>query len=255
MRMSNYFAIAAILVAPMLLATLISGIFVGGQPTHLLLGLMTAIATVGAQTMVILFMIVTGRVLKAAMKSRPLGPEYLTELNDYFANKSAYPIAVFGAFSITAVAVLGYGQNLGLPAWVHPLLAIPAVLFNLYGLQKGYEALSANQALIDRTANELDRIDREAPETVDHSAAEPEWRYGERTRAWLFAVAAWTPLAYYTFIVWRGDFEKVPPAFLIATGVISGLAVLNALRTPPDALDQPQAGPDESENSSRANAT
>ncbi|MEX1023591.1 MAG: hypothetical protein WD226_00820 [Planctomycetota bacterium] len=233
--MSNYFAIAAAIVAPLLVATLASGMLGLAPALHLMLGLVTAIATVGAQTMVILFMIVTGRVLKAAMKSRPLGPEYLAELNQYFAQRSAYPIAVLAAFSIVAVAVLGYGRNLGLPWWVHPLLGIPAVLFNLWALQKGYQALRENQGLIDRTATELDRIDREAPESVDMSASGPEWRYGARTRLWVFACAAWGPLAYWTFVVWRGRFERVPLTFVIGTLVVSALGAYAAWRTAPDA--------------------
>ena len=101
MRMVHYFGLGITLAIPALLATAAFGIF-GDRVLHLKVGLVSAILTVGVHTLLILFMIVTGRVLKAAMASRVLPAEFLGELNDFFAKKSAYPLAVFSAVAIAA---------------------------------------------------------------------------------------------------------------------------------------------------------
>jgi hypothetical protein len=74
--MTHYFLGMALLAAPALIATAITGMAMPGGDTHLLVGLFAAIVTVAAHTLMILFMIVTGRVMKAAMESRPLPREF-----------------------------------------------------------------------------------------------------------------------------------------------------------------------------------
>ncbi|HZO08638.1 MAG TPA: hypothetical protein VFC77_04620, partial [Myxococcota bacterium] len=107
--MAHYYAGMALLTAPCLLLTLLTGIFRDDSQRHLLLGFTTAILCVATNTLLILFMIVSGRVLKAASRSRDLGREFLAELNEFFARRSAYPVAILSAFVATAAAVLGYG--------------------------------------------------------------------------------------------------------------------------------------------------
>ena len=40
------------------------------------------------------------RVLRAAMQARRLEPTFLAELNDFFARRRAYPLAIFAAFAV-----------------------------------------------------------------------------------------------------------------------------------------------------------
>ena len=181
MRMVHYFSALALVVAPALLATMITGIWLQGGTTHLAVGLVGALLAVGAQTLLILFMIVTGRVLRAAMESRPLPQEFLGELNAFFSQKRAYPLAGIAALVVTAAAVLGYGNRaFGAHPSIHMLVGLFAVMFNLWALQEGYVALRANQVLIDRTEAELDRIDREAPETIRPEEPELDPRSASR---------------------------------------------------------------------------
>ena len=104
MRMTHYFAVATGLLVPALLATVVSGLLRGSAQLHLTIGLFSSILAVGTHTILILFMIVTGRVLREAIRSRDLGPEFLAELNAFFARKSAYPLAILAAFSVVAAA-------------------------------------------------------------------------------------------------------------------------------------------------------
>lgn len=232
MRMVHYYAVLAFLVGPALLITAGTGIwFQPGSDTHLSVGLFAALFALAAQTLVILFMIITGRVLRAAMETRPLDPAFLTELNAFFAHKRAYPVAVLSALAVTAAAVLGYGQRaFGAPAAVHVLLGLGAILFNLWALQSGYRTLLENQELLDRTARELDRIDRESPESV--TAAEDELDPEGASRRWvLAALCAWLPYLYWVFIEWRGDFSAVHPLFPLLTAAFCSYALLCAWLT------------------------
>lgn len=226
MRMTHYFLALALLVAPALLATVGTGIWHDGGDLHLSVGLVAASLTVATHTLLILFMIVTGKVMKAAMESRPLPPVFLEELNDFFARKTAYPVAVFAAVAVTAVAVLGYGQHaFGLPGAVHMLLGIGAVLFNLWALQIEVQALRENQLLLDKTAIELDRIDRDTD--TPYPDVEPQVVWHTPTQGWLIvAASAWAPYLYWVMVEWGGDFSRVGAAFPILTGAVSAGALV-----------------------------
>jgi hypothetical protein len=238
MRMVHYYAVLAILLVPSLLATLLTGVFRDGSDRHLLLGLFTAILCVATNTLLILFMIVTGRVLKAAMQSRPLSSAFLVELNTFFASQKAYPLALLAAAAATATAVLGYGRFIGVPAAVHMLLGLVSVLLNLWALQAGFLALRGNQRLLDAAAAELDRVDAERPEAVDPRVGEPAWVVGRRGRWLVFAASAWLPWLYWAFVVWRGDVRRVSHAFLWLSALASAFALWKALRPGADAPPQ-----------------
>src|SRR6185436_9741898 len=87
MRMVHYFSAAALLLLGGLVWTVLSGLTHDGSDAHFTAGLVTSILAIAAHTLLILFMIVTGRVLKEAMRTRPMGPEFLDELNRFFARK------------------------------------------------------------------------------------------------------------------------------------------------------------------------
>jgi len=230
MRMTHYFLGLALLAAPALLATAVTGIAMEGGEVHLLVGLFTAIVTVAAHTLLILFMIVTGRVMKAAMESRPLPPQFLTELNAFFRQKKAYPVSGLAAVSIVAVGVLGYAHRaFGLPSETHMLLGLAAVVFNLWALTLELSVLRENQGLLDRTARALDAIDREREIQGALDAELDEELPPLSPSRWLIvAGSAWLPYLYWGLIAWKGEFGRVHPLFPVATAVVSAGALLGA---------------------------
>ena len=230
--MVHYYLALAFVLAPCLLATLLSGAFQDGSERHLLVSFFTAVLCVATQTILILFMIVSGRVLKAAMKSRRLEPRFLAELNDFFARRRAYPLAILAAFAATAAAVLGYGRYIGVPPAVHMLVGLAAVLLNVFALGAGARTLKEHQGLMDRAAAELDRLDRiGAP--VDVAATEIPWAYPARTRWIVFGLSAWAPYLYWALIEWRGAFARVPWPVPLVTALVSAFGLYQAARSTP----------------------
>ncbi len=227
MRMVHYYLALAIVLAPCLLATLATGAFHDGSDRHLVLGLFTALLCVATDTLLILFMIVSGRILKVAVQARALGPEFLGELNLFFARKKAYPAALLSAFLATAAAVLGYGRFIGVPGAVHVLVGLAAALANLLALPVGVSTLRSNQRLLDRAARELDRQDLSGSVVVG-GAGEPQWAFRRSTRWLVFAVSAWGPYLYWSLVVWRGEFSRVAPLFPILTLAVSALGLFLA---------------------------
>jgi hypothetical protein len=234
MRMVHYYVALGLVLAPCLLLTLASGAFHDGSQRHLVLGLFTAVACVAANTLLILFMIVTGRVLKAAMQSRPLSGAFLVELNQFFARRRAYPLAIGAAFAATLAAVLGHGRYIGVSAALHMLAGLMAVLLNAQALVSGVRTLRANQALLDRVAAELDRMDS-AGVPVQEGAGSPRWSCGPATRWLALGFSAWAPYLYWSLVVWRGAFDQVSPLLPLACGLVSAFALAQAWRTRPRA--------------------
>lgn len=208
MRMRHYFTALALVVVPALLWTLWSGL--NGSPDHLKIGLCAAVLATLTHTLLILFMILTGRILREAMKARPLGDQYLAELNEFFANKRAYPLAIIAVAVVAAAAVLGYGNRaFGLSPAVHMLAGLTAVFVNMIVIPMEYRALRENQSLIDRVASRLDQLDRELTARGELPGPEP---YDPATivKAGLaVGFGGWMPYLYWVFVEWRGDFGQV----------------------------------------------
>ena len=235
MRMWHYFLTGAALLVVALGVTITAGLTFDGSARHLWSGLFTVALGVGVHTLVILFMLVTGRVLREAIKARKLPQQFLGELNQFFARKSAYPLAGLGAASLVAAGVLGYSsRGFGIsPAW-HWLAGIGAALLNLYALQQEYLALRANQRLVDRAAFELDALDREAEARGDPLPPEPPSEPWISLRNGLtLAIGAWLPYLYRTVVVRHGEFDHVslhPWLELSLVGVALTLYVLSRRR-------------------------
>jgi len=225
MRMWHYFLAGALLLAPALLATAVLGLAFDGSKKHLWAGLFTATLGVGVHTLVILFMLVTGRVLKEAIRVRRLSDSFLAELNAFFGRKRAYPLAGLGASSIVAAGVLGYSsRGFGIsPVW-HWIVGIGTVLLNLWALQEELRALKENQRLVDRAAAELDEFDRaQAAAGVPPEPEPPPAPILSLKNGLTLLIAPWLPYLYWSLVVWRGDFTRMsvhPWLELSALGVL-----------------------------------
>lgn len=231
MRMFHYYVIVSAVVVPALLVTAWLGISGDVEP-HFKLALVTAIATVGAHSLLILFMILTGRILREAIRSGRLPQNFLDDLNVFFARKQAYPGALLGAVAIVAAGVLAFAQtSLGLPRATHMLAGLGALVLNLWVFPLELRALRQNQVLVDRAARELDRVDRELAERGELPVDEPPPPGSIRRGALIVAISAWMPYLYWGLVVWRGDFSKVsvhPFAEVSAVAFLLWLAIRKA---------------------------
>jgi len=231
--MVHYYLGTAILLVPALLATLASGALHSGSETHMYLGLFTSMGCVAQNTLLILFMIVTGRVLRQAVALRDLPERFLAQLNDFFAERVAYPAALFAATFAVAAAVLGHGALIGVPVWVHMLVGLSACLINLWTIGLGIKSLRRNQALIDEAALILDHLDAERGDNEEElPAAQAQWAYGPKVRWLIFAMCAWLPYGYWGAIVWHGEFARISAVFLTGTALVSLLAIAFSCVTP-----------------------
>jgi hypothetical protein len=208
MRMVYYYTALAVATIPALFATAILGAM--GSAHHLPLGLFSALLAVATHSLVILFMVVTGRVLREAQRNCQLGSEFLEEANRFFREHAGYPAAIFGSFSIVVAAVLGYAaRGFGISSSVHITAGLVALAINVWAISVEYRALKGNQVLLDRAARELDRLEREADERgeVPPPPPPPDPRRPARLGLTL-AITAWFPYLYQTLILWHGDFSR-----------------------------------------------
>jgi len=175
--------------------------------SHLTAGLIASVLAVGTHSLLIIFMIVTGRILREAVRVRNLSGKFLEEMNAFFADRRAYPAAGLSCAFIVTAAVLGYGnRGFGFPSSVHMLVAIAAVIYNLYALTLESIALLENQRLLDRVKSELEASDArgEGPIADPSPGVVSPMPWGPT-----LAVGAWLPYLYWGLVTWRGDFSMV----------------------------------------------
>ncbi len=206
--MFHYFSAALAVVVPALLATTWLG--VSGQiDLHFKVALITAILTVGAHSLLILFMLITGRIVREAIRARELPQLFLDELNDFFSRKAAYPAALLGAVSIVAAGVLSLAQReMGWHPATHMVAGLVALVVNLWAFPLELRTLRENQGLVDRVADELDRIDQDLAARGALPEDPPLEPAAVSHGALIVAFSAWMPYFYWVFVVWRGDFSK-----------------------------------------------
>lgn len=230
--MTHYFGAFALLAAPMLLLTAWTGI--QGSPRHLALGLVGAVLAVATHSLLILFMIVTGRVLREATRVRSLDPALLARLNAFFARRPGYPLALFSVLAVAAAAVLGYGNRaFGLSPAVHMLVGLGALVLNLWTFGVEFAVMRENQRLVDEAASALDRIDRELESRGIAESAEPEQPDPAQRLlrlGWSIALGAWLPYLYILLIVWRGDASRVSLHPWIEISALGGILLVLAYR-------------------------
>ena len=227
MRMTYYFWVFAALLIPALGFAAWTGIH--ETESHLMAGLFASVLAVGVHSLLIIFMIVTGRVLREAVRVRNLSNEFLEELNVFFADRRAYPAAGLSSVFIVTAAVLGYGEKgFGIPSSIHMLIALGALFYNLYALTLESQALIENQRLLDRARSELEASDArgEVPLADPSPGVVSPMPWGPT-----LALGAWLPYLYWGLVTWGGDFSKVslhPWIELSSLGVL--LIVLSVSR-------------------------
>ena len=228
MRMFHYYVAVTAVVVPALLLTSWLGIS-GRLDAHFKLALVTAIATIGAHSLMILFMILTGRILKEAVRQGRLSLKFLDELNDFFSTRKAYPAAILSAFAIVAAGVLAFAQvELGLPRATHMLAGLGALILNLWTFPLELATLRRNQGLVDRAAQELDRQDRENERAGTPAIAHPPRPAAVARGALIVCVSAWMPYLYWALVEWRGDFSRVSVHPWIEVSALAALVWLIA---------------------------
>ena len=208
MRMIHYFATLAGLASVLLVAAAWAG-FAGAQ-NHLYLGLSGAITAGAAHSLLILFSIIAGRVLREAVRARDMDAGLLAESNEFFARKAAYPAALIAVLLTAAAAVLGFAnRGFGLDPTVHMLAGVVALVVNLWAFGVEARALLENQGVLDRAAAQLDALDRAGAAEERAEDTMPPEPTNWRKVGWTVLIGAWLPYLYQTLIVWRGDFGRV----------------------------------------------
>lgn len=208
--MSYYFLSLAVLAVGGLVATAVAGVV--GSELHLSIALPTAIVVVGLHSLVIMFVLIGGRLLREAINNCGLDPSFLKRNNAYFKSLSGLFLTIGGAFSIVAAGVLGYAERaFSIPPEVHLVVGIGAAVLTFLALPREYRALRTVEALLDETRLTLAAEDSSraaeglGPVDEDHVP----YRDSQTHIGLFIAIVPWLVYLYRALIVWRGRFERV----------------------------------------------
>lgn len=210
MRMSHYYISLMVLAVGGLLTTATAGLM--GASIHLTVALGTAMVVVGMHSLVILFMLISSRLLREGHENCGLSPTYLKRSNDFFRERGGFFLALAGAFSIVTAGVLGYSERaFELPAVVHLVVGLIAMLLTFIAIPIELKALHNAEALLDEARQILDREDEqraargEPPVGSDHQP----YKDSPKAVATFVLIAPLLVYGYRGLIVWRGDFGRV----------------------------------------------
>jgi hypothetical protein len=233
MRMSQYYLSLLVLSILGLVATALGGVL--HRPWHLSLALPTAMLVVGMHSLVIVFVMIGGRLLREASNNCGLSHEYLEQSNVFFKDRTGLFFCVAGAFSIVIAAVLGYGNRaFGLAPDVHLIAGVLAGMVSLAAAPFELKALQRTEALLDTTRETLDTEDRDraarglGPVDERHIA----YKDSKAHIALFIVIAPWLIYLYQVLIVWQGDFGRVSLHPWVEASAVGLILWIRAKRRP-----------------------
>jgi hypothetical protein len=128
---------------------------------HFCLGLFTALAILLVHSIIFIYFLGTGRLVKEVaiayqMPDQPW-PKLTRELK-----RQAFPPALFSMLIGIGTAAAGMGRQLEQWHWsIHLTLALLTLAINLWAFRVEYRCVSTNGGVIDAVLEEVDRIRRE----------------------------------------------------------------------------------------------
>jgi hypothetical protein len=161
---------------------------------------------------VILFMLISSRLLREGHENCGLSPEYMQRSNDFFRERGGFVLVLGGALSIVVAGVLGYTERaFSIPSEVHLVMGLVAMLLTFVAAPVELSALRKAEALLDEAREVLDREDAaraargEGPVDSDHQP----YKDSPKGIATFLLVAPLLVYFYRALIVWRGEFSLV----------------------------------------------
>jgi hypothetical protein len=117
--------------------------------THLLLGVLTTMATIAVHCIVFTYFIATAKWVQHAVTVKQLDPTLATPTRSF--RRQAFPAALLAMITVFATAITGaISDNYGVwPGW-HFGMAVGSVLINALVAWREYVAIRNNGRLIDR---------------------------------------------------------------------------------------------------------
>lgn len=232
MRMSHYYLSLMVLAVGGLIATATAGVL--GLELHLTIALGTALVVVGLHSLVILFMLISSRLLREGHENCGLSPEYMQRSNDFFRERGGFFLVLGGALSIVVAGVLGYTERaFSIPSEVHLLMGLVAMVLTFLAVPVELRALRRAEALLDEARVVLDREDAEraargeAPVDSEHQP----YKDSPKGIAAFLLVAPLLVYFYRALIVWRGDFDAVSPHPWVELSLVGLVLLVRALRS------------------------
>jgi len=143
---------------------------------HFCLGLFTGIGILLVHSIIFTYFLGTGRWVKEVTLAYDLPDEPLHKTTRELKRK-AFPPALFAMLSVMAAAFAGGGRMLqGWPYQIHLLLAIVALLVNLWAYWVEIRSLRANDEILAGVYREVDRVraERGLPSNAEAQRMEAE---------------------------------------------------------------------------------
>lgn len=134
--------------------TMVLGFGIDSRPDvyqHFLFALFTTFVAVLAQCMSIFYFIGTAKQVKDLMADHPRQGEFVQRTRHF--KSRVFPPATWAIVFTMAAFIIGAGVDTRVvPTWIHTLLALLALGFNVYAIVREIQFMSRNNVLIDEVA-------------------------------------------------------------------------------------------------------
>jgi hypothetical protein len=167
--MRFFFLAVAVISALALTATVISGLLSWDQDgqnnpetsiylLHFVLGLFSAVAVLGVHCLTITYFLGTGRWVKeVCLEYRFPDDHWPRQTRDIKRGNTPYAVAAMLLTIATAAAGAGLHHEVW-PAWIHPTLAVAAVIVNVVVWGIEYRNIRTNFRILNEVYAEVERI-------------------------------------------------------------------------------------------------
>lgn len=128
--------------------------------THIMIALGATALSVFAHCLTMMYMVAVGRMIREAVEKAGLKTDYVEQSKAY--RKKVMRVALIAMIVVMTNTILGGGAHThAFPLYVHHILAVFAILTNIYAVYLEVRFLIANHLLGHRVAREFEATGRQ----------------------------------------------------------------------------------------------
>jgi hypothetical protein len=199
-----------------------AGMYPALNAAHFLLALGTAVGTIFAHCLVLLYFLGTGKSLEEAVEQYKLSPELLTWAQE--SKRRVFPLLAGSALVTVVAAIMGGGADTGrVPPFLHGLVGVAALVLNVWAFHRELTVVGRNSEILEGVKKQI--AGQDVFDLLEEPAT-PQSREVLGRNLIFLGLNIWIPYIYMRYIMRMEGTPFIPFVILSVGGSVAGVWIL-----------------------------